>query len=222
MTTAPTFLVRCPDCLVLHPWRQAPRSALPIERVESHVCPHGQPCGVRLCGHGRPMGDVSCMCTGQSGCQECTEVRAKFVAERNQRARENPREASAARLRMAGTCSTCREVERRVREEERSLGKNKEIVSTWCICVTTRKDGKDTLFIPPPFGCPHKSGERPPPWCAGATETERKLFLGALPEPMRAGALEEARKANRQEGAVQRREVVKVKRGKEDKQRSLF
>lgn len=215
MTTAPTFLVRCPDCLGLHPWRQAPRNALPIERVESHACPHGQPCGVRLCGHGRPMGDVACMCTGQRGCQECADVRAKFVAERAQKARENPREAASARLRMAGTCSTCREVERQV-------GKKQEPVSTWCICVTTRKDGKDTLFVPPPFGCPHKSGERPPPWCAGATEAERKLFLEALPEPMRAGALEEARKANRQEGAAQRCEVVKAKREKDDKQRKLF
>lgn len=97
-----------------------------------------------------------------------------------------------------------------------------------CVNATTRKWAKDpkfTEFVPPPFGCAYKSVERPPPWCAGATESEQKVFLEALPEPMRATAFDEARKANRQEGAVQKTDapkLVKVDRKKNDKQGSLF
>lgn len=56
-----------------------------------------------------------------------------------------------------------------------------------------------------------------PPWCAGSTDAERDAFVGAIPADKRDKAIEEARKANFQEGAKQEREApkkVEKKRGK--------
>ena len=220
MSSAPTHLVRCPLCLALHPWREAPRSALSVERVQSHTCPHGIPCGVRLCEHGKSYGEVSVdvgegptvlrPCKGTSicvdkapRCQVCAEERAKFFAAMRGHRREN-------------TCKTCREVVRQSGERAQSHG-------TICITVKRKKEGKDLVCVPNPHGCYFEDGTRPPPWCAGATTEEQKVFLEALPDPMRATALEEARRANKQEGAAQKVEAPKVeKKKKEDKQRSLF
>jgi hypothetical protein len=56
-----------------------------------------------------------------------------------------------------------------------------------------------------------------PPWCAGATDKERDVFVLAITVEKREKAIEEARKANFQEGAKQEREApkkVEKKRGK--------
>lgn len=221
MSSAPIHLVRCPLCLALHPWREAPRSALSVERVQSHVCPHGLPCGVRLCEHGKPYSEVSAEPTvdgptilrGCNGgpvcvdtaprCKDCAEERARFFSVARERKRE-------------GNCKTCREAVRQSGERAQSHG-------TICITVKRKKDGPDLFCIPHPTGCYFEDGTRPPPWCAGATPEEQKTFLEALPEPLRATALTEARKANKQEGAQQKAEAPKVeKKPKEDRQRSLF
>jgi uncharacterized protein YdbL (DUF1318 family) len=62
-----------------------------------------------------------------------------------------------------------------------------------------------------------------PPWCAGSTDTERDAFVGAVPAEKREKAIEEARKANYQEGAKQEREAPKKVEKKRDKgQTSMF
>lgn len=214
MSSAPIHLIRCPLCLALHPWREAPRSALSVERVQPHTCSHGLPCGVRLCEHGKPYSEISAEPTvdgptilrGCNGgpicidtaprCKDCAAARAKVYAN--------------LPISKPG-CVVCREVERQ---------------STRTGCLSTKKRTTkpgEVEFVPDPNGCAYKMGLRPPPWCAGATEAEQKMFLEALPEPLRTAAIAEARKANRQEGAGQKAEAPKVdKKPKEDRQRSLF
>jgi hypothetical protein len=72
---------------------------------------------------------------------------------------------------------------------------------------TTTKDGwthhkQDGL-------CKWQSSEIVPPWCAGATEDERALFVAALPGEKRDVAIIEAQRANFQEGAKQETEAPK-------------
>ncbi len=104
-------------------------------------------------------------------------------------------------------CLVCREVKRQG--------------GSGCPTFKTRKEGDWTHSVPDPF-CKWRRLERMPPWCAGATDVERKLFVTAIPGEVREKAIEEARKANRQESAEQRYEKKAIEKKKPTGQTSMF
>jgi hypothetical protein len=202
--TAPAFLMRCPRCFGLHPWRAARYEAFTIERILPHHCQHGNVCTVD-CLHGHPFG-VGCQkhlptCHGcgldgccrveAEACAQCVETRAQVYA------RPLPRPE----------CLVCREVKRQG--------------GSGCPTFKTKKDGDWAVNVPDPL-CRWRRLERVPPWCAGAEESERAVFLSAVPAEVRNKAIEEARRANAQVGAEQRHEKKTVEKKKKTDQTSLF
>jgi hypothetical protein len=108
----------------------------------------------------------------------------------------------------AAECLVCREVKRQG--------------GSGCPRWRTSTDGQFKVHKTDGF-CRWRTLERMPPWCAGATEDERELFLSAIPGEAREKALIEARKANHQEGAkVEREAPKKVEKKKGAGQTSLF
>ena len=192
---SPAFLIRCLRCLQLHPWRAAPLDALPVSRVVAHQCPHGIACGTRVCVHGRPFSEVHVRalnegtqvlgCEGGAPCADSAPTCEQCAAIRV--------EVFARRPSGMG-CLVCGEVKR-----QGGSGCPRWKTSTDGAWKVHKTDGL----------CKWRSLEIVPPWCAGATEDERALFLSALPGEAREKAIAEAQKANRQEGAKQEREAPK-------------
>lgn len=196
--TAPIFLIRCPRCFGLHPWRSAAYEAPTVHRIVPHRCQHGNQCTID-CVHGRPSTDVhtidgaairvdgSNLCTQQvQDCSQCVEIRAKVYAAHHPRPE----------------CIVCREATRQGGQG--------------CPNFKTSAENSWTYAKPDPL-CKWRRLERMPPWCAGATDKERDVFVLAIPVEKREKTIEEARKANFQEGAKQEREApkkVEKKRGK--------
>jgi len=203
--TAPAFLMRCPRCFGMHPWRAARYEAFTVERITPHHCQHGRVCTVD-CPHGHPFG-VGCgrhlpTCQGcgidgccrveVESCPQCAETRSQVYV------RPLPRPE----------CLVCREVKRQG--------------GSGCPTFKTKKDGDWTVNVPDPL-CRWRKLERMPPWCAGATDDERKLFLSEIPGEAREKAIAEAQKANFQEGAKQEREAPKkLEKKRGNGQTSLF
>ena len=193
--SAPTFLVRCLRCLQLHPWRKASRDAFPVDRVVPHQCPHGFACGSRYCVHGRLYSEIRVQETedgtrvlGCDGADPCVDSAPTCPQCTEVRA------AVFANRPPPSSCLVCREV-------------NRQGGSGCPRWSTSTKDGwshhkTDGL-------CKWRTLEIVTPWCVGATDDERKLFLSAIPGEVREKAITEAQKANVQEGAKQEREAPK-------------
>lgn len=206
---APIFLVRCLRCLQLHPWRKAKRDALPLDRVAPHKCPHGFACGPRMCIHGRPFSEIRVRETDEGtrvlGCEggdPCIDS-----APRCQQCIEVTAPVFAQRPAASG-CLVCREVKRQG--------------GSGCPRWRTTTDGQSKVHKTDGL-CKWRTLEIVPPWCAGATEDERQLFLSAIPGEAREKAIAEARKANFQEGAKQQQEAPKkVEKKRGNGQTSMF
>lgn len=175
-----------------------------------HQCPHGFACGARFCIHGRLYSEIRVQetddgtrvlgCDGADpcidlapACPECATARADVF----KIIKSQP-----------SSCLVCREVNR-----QGGSG-----------CPRWRNTAENGWQHHKTDGlCKWRSLEIVPPWCAGATEEERKLFLVAIPGEIREQAIEEAQKANFQEGAKQEREAPKkVEKKRGNGQTSLF
>ena len=196
--------MRCPRCFGLHPWRTAPYEAPTLHRIVAHRCQHGNQC-TSDCVHGRPSTDVHTIdgadvrADGSNLCWKESLDCPQCVEIRAQvYAKPLPR----------SECLVCREVKR-----QGGMG---------CPNFKTSTEDGWTYSKPDPL-CKWRRLERMPPWCAGATEDERKVFLSALPGEAREKAIAEAQKANFQEGARQEREAPKkVEKKREKGQTSMF
>lgn len=202
--TAPVFLLQCPRCFGLHPWRPVASGAATVHRIVPHWCQHGNQC-IADCSHGKPMlsvhtkdgadvrEDGSNLCLESiPSCAQCIEIQNQVYAKP---------------LPSLG-CLVCREVKRQG--------------GSGCPGFKTSTENGWTYAKPDPL-CKWRKLERMPPWCAGSTDTEQQAFIGAIPSEKREKAIEEARKANHQEGAKQEREAPKKVEKKRDKgQTSMF
>jgi hypothetical protein len=208
VVVAPVFLVRCLRCLQLHPWRKAPRDAPPVDRVTPHKCPHGFVCGARLCIHGRPYSEVRVRetengtqvlgCEGGDPCIDSAPSCPQCAEIRAEVFKSKPQ----------SSCIVCREAKRQG--------------GSGCpLWGSTTKDGWQ--YHKTKGLCKWRTLEIVSPWCAGATEDERQLFLSALPGEVREKAIAEAQKANFQEGAKQQQEAPKkIEKKRGNGQTSMF
>ncbi len=198
----PKFVLECPRCLTLQPWRAAKWGALSVDRVIAHKCPHGKVC-VEECPHGRRLHDFKiggtadepivlgcesgppCMSSADK-CMECADRRiARATEERavynKARATEKAEDKVDYLHRFLNKCVVCAEV--------------KENGGNGCPRQRFVTSGKDRVLKMPPEGrCMWSTLEQVPPWCAGATPAEVDLFVNHIPAEQRDKAINDARK----------------------------
>lgn len=198
----PKFVVECPRCLTLQPWRAAKWGAMPVDRVVQHKCPHGKIC-VEDCPHGRKFYEskiggttdepIVLGCENGPPCIPSADKCMECADRRNARAREEQVAYSRARAtddpdakidhlhRFLNKCVVCAEV--------------KQNGGSGCPRQRFVTVGKDRVLKMPPEGrCLWSTLEQVPPWCAGATPAEVELFVNAIPADCRDKALDNARR----------------------------
>lgn len=196
----PKFTMRCPGCLTMQPWRAAKWECLPTDRLVAHMCPHGKPC-IEECKHGRRMhesyrltggdqpqvlgcdGGAPCLSTS-APCKECADIRY-FVWQKLSGvfARSEATEKHQDKAKILGPllhkCIVCAEIKRQG--------------GTGCPHQRFTSSGHGESLLKMDGRCQWCTFEKPPPWCAGATNGDVETFILAMSDDKRATAIDEAR-----------------------------